>query len=140
MIGNKSLLLEGLPDDCHFACVCAMSNFETICQRLERGEITLVELKKMNKQKNQVKRLCEAITSSKKSHLFGSVVLTSLSQRLIEFERFSSRCQAYKDICKWLTDPGLPRNSIQGMLYVMWYTYLCVIPNCSFYRDCRVEP
>lgn len=116
-LGNESLLTEGLPLECRIACVCALSHFEEVCQRLERRDVSLVELRKMKENEKQVKRLCEAVTGSDKSQFSQELMLTSLSKRLEEFKHFSLRCQTYKEMRNWLANPNLPQKNIEGTEY-----------------------
>ncbi len=106
---------DGLPEDCHVVCVCASSKFEEICTRLEKANVSLMELRKMKDKEKQVQRLCEAVTGSKNSQLSYERVFCSLNQRLSEFDHFSCRRQAYLEVCKWILDPSNPKQNIVGM-------------------------
>ncbi len=117
-----SLLKEGLPEECHIACVCASSKFEEISNRLEKGNVNLKELRKMKERECQVRRLCEVVVASSQKR-----VLASLDQRLMEFSLFSSRRHAYLDICKWIIDSSVSTESISGMLSYMYVIHACCI-------------
>ncbi len=106
---------DGLPEDCRVVCVCASSKFEEICNRLEKANVSLMELRKMKGREQQVKRLCEAVTGSENSQLSYERVFRTLNQRLREFNHFSCRRQAYLEVCKWILDPSNPKQSIVGM-------------------------
>ncbi len=69
----------------------------------------------MKDRKQQVQRLCEAVTGSKNSHLSYESVFCSLNQRLKEFSHFSGRRQAYLEVCTWILDPSNPKHSVAGM-------------------------
>ena len=86
-----------------------------ICNRIEKANVSLKELHKMKDKEKQVQRLCEAVTGSKNSQLSYNRVSSSLQQRLKEFNHFSSRRQAYLEICKWILDPNNPKQSTAGM-------------------------
>ncbi len=105
----------GLPEDCRVVCVCASSKFEEICNKLEKANVSLKELRKMKDKEKQVQLLCEAVTGSRKSQLSYKRVSCSLQQRLKEFNHFSSRRQAYLEVCKWILDPRNPKQSTAGM-------------------------
>ncbi len=95
--------------------MCASSKFEEICNRLEKANVSLMELRKMKDRKQQVQRLCEAVTGSENSQLSYEKVSCSLNQRLKEFSHFSHRRQAYLEVCKWILDPSNPKQSTAGM-------------------------
>ena len=102
---------DGLPEECHVACVCASTKFEEICRRLEKGEVSLNELHRIKEKEKQVKRLCETVTGAGLSY---DAVLSILKQRLNEYNYFSSRRHTYLGICNWISDPKYPRR-IEGI-------------------------
>ena len=100
-----SLLNKGLQDECQIACLCASTKFDEICIELQQGDVSLYDLRKMKKMEMRLRRLCEAVTGQGDKKLSQKDVLECLDQRLQEFDRFSTRQQAYLDICKWIPDP-----------------------------------
>ena len=104
-LDDKRLLSEGLQDECQIACVCASTKFDEICVELQQGNVSLHDLQKMKEKEVRLRRLCEAVASQEDGKLSQEAVLECLDQRLKEFDRFSTRQQAYLDICKWIPDP-----------------------------------
>ena len=120
-LDGKRLLSEGLQPECQIACICASTKFDDICVELQQGDVSLHDLQKMKEKEVQLRRLCEAVSGPEDTEkLSQKAVLECLYQRLEEFDRFSTRQQAYLDVCKWIPDP----KCINGKLIEDLVSYL----------------
>ena len=111
--GNK--IHGGLQPECQIACVCAATKFEEICGKLKEGNIDLYDLQKMKEKQVQLRRLCEALAVQGDQNITLASVSACIEQRLDEFEKFSSRKQAYWDFCRLLP------HSIKGIIIMLGY-------------------
>ena len=95
--------MEGLSQECQIACVCAVSKFRDICEHIQSGNITVLDLHKMSTHRELVERLCKAVEDE---GLTSKVVSAVLDQRVREFLFIERRQQVYQAICNWIPDPS----------------------------------
>ena len=96
----------GLSQECEIACLCALSKFKEVCGRLRNGDITVNELKMIEKLSKNMERLCEAVTRfSAEEGLSSDALRLTLQQRLREFQTFEHYRQMYVKICDWIPSP-----------------------------------
>ena len=104
--GSNSKLKAGLPCECQFACVTALSMFQDVFDRLQIHSISITELRKIKCNLGQMKRLCEAATAQGGSgQLSYKVVDSALSQIMEEFDAFEERRSYLSHFC--LNIPGV---------------------------------
>ncbi len=64
----------------------------------------MYDLYKMKTKEVRLRSLCEAVVLQGDKKLSLNSIIACIGQRLVEFEKFSSRKQAYLDICKWMPE------------------------------------
>ena len=105
-LGSDSKLKLGLSQECEIACLCGLSKFKEVCGHLRNGDITVNELKMIEKLQKNMERLCEAVARfSKEEGLSSDALRLSLHQRLHEFQTFEHYQQMYFKICDWIPSP-----------------------------------
>ena len=106
--GSESKLKEGLPDECQVACLCALTQFQEVCGRVQSGDIPMSELRKIKGNSEQMKRLCAAATvqGDKKEgkQLSFNTVQGALQQRLKEFSSFEQKRSYLSHLCNHLSN------------------------------------
>ena len=70
--------------------MCALSQFEGMCEKISSGNITVMELELIKSKFTQMKRLCEAATAETNTSESFLVLQRNLEMRLQEFDQFSS--------------------------------------------------
>ena len=102
-IESKSKLKEGLPRECQFACLCALSKLQEICGQIQNGNITVEELHKIKSSQGQMKRLCAAAAhQDEQTELAFNAVSGALHQRLEEFQTFERNKDCLFHLCNHL--------------------------------------
>lgn len=105
IVGN-SKLKEGLPKECLMACSCAIIKLREVSEQLEIGAITILDLQKIKKMQQQMKRLCEsASTQQKKASMSGGRVtfeamISAVEQRINEFKCFKEQQGFLLHLCQ----------------------------------------
>ena len=103
--GSNSKLKAGLPDECQFACVTALSMFQDVFDRLQTHSVSITELRKIERNLGQMKRLCEAATAHKGSgQLSYKAVDSALSQTMEEFKAFKKYWSRLSHFCLNIPD------------------------------------
>ena len=109
--GSDSRVKLGLSQECEIACLCALTKFKEVCGRLQSGDITVNELKMIEKLQKNMERLCETVTRfSAEEGLSSDALRFTLKQRLREFQNFEHRRQMYVKVCDWIPSP----KQVQG--------------------------
>ena len=70
--------------------MCALSQFEGMCEKISSGNITVMELELIKSKVTQMKKLCEAATAETNTSESFLVLQRNLEMRLQEFDQFSS--------------------------------------------------
>ena len=85
-----------------------------MCERLSEGEITIGELQKIRKCRDQMKRLCSAVSSDKAGNILYNSVETAVTKRLEEWEAYERRSKLLCHLCRHLhsVDISIQGNSI----------------------------
>ena len=110
--------MKGIPEDYHTAGICAQSCLEGMCEKLSMSEITIEELKHIRKYRDQMKRLCSAVTGvgvGERNNLYRSVEM-SVSKRLEEWEAVRKRVECLHYLCQHLHSMD---NKIQGITQII---------------------
>ena len=103
--GSNSKLKAGLPDECQFACVTALSLFQDVFDRLQTHSVSITELQKIKDNLGQMKRLCGAATARKGSgQLSYKAVDSALSQIMEEFDAFEEHRSHLSHLCLNIPD------------------------------------
>ena len=82
-----------------------------MCDKLNEGEITIGELKKIRDCHDQMKRLCSAVSSDKAGNGLYNSVETAVIMRLEEWEAYERRSKLLSNLCHHLHSVDI---SIQG--------------------------
>jgi len=100
-----------MPPECSVICSQAANRFSDFYGRLMERDVSVVELHTIKNKEKLVKQLCEALAtgSDQVSH---RVVVSTLEERLSEYETFSSRLRGYKNIRGWIC--STENSSIAG--------------------------
>ena len=83
-----------------------MSLLKRVCDQLQTGKITLIDIHKISTRRELVDKLYKAVEDEQFTY---SSFLESLNQRENEFQFLVTRQKAYQSICNWL-----PESSIKG--------------------------
>ena len=99
----------GLPEEYQFVCYGAISKLEDICQKLLSGDISVLELQKIQKAQLAMKRLCAAAEvkdKSKKTRYYASydVIDRVMKQKLKEYEAFRNQQKYLLHLCRRIGD------------------------------------
>ena len=98
--GSNSKLKAGLPDECQFACITALSLFQDVFDRLQTHSVSITELRKIKCNLGQMKRLCGAATAHKSSgQLSYKAVDNALSQIMEELDAFEKHRFHLSHLC-----------------------------------------
>ncbi len=92
--------MEGLSEKCQIACVCALSKFKDICERVQSGDIIMSDLNQMGTHRYHVEKLCEAIEGEE---LSSKTVSAALDKRMQQYLFIENRRKAYIHICGWIS-------------------------------------
>ena len=102
---SNSKLKAGLPYECQFACVTALSMFKEVCDHLQKHSVSITELRKIKRNLGQMKRLCEAATAHGGSgQLSYKAVDSALSQIIEEFDAFEEHRFHLSYLCSNIPD------------------------------------
>ena len=127
---GNSKIKEGLPDDCLLACTCAMSKLDDVFMKLQAREITILDLRKIEKQQTQMRHLCEA-ASTQQNEVIKSMFVSykaTIEQRIEEFKCFKEEQGVLLHLC-------LKIHKIHGMtLFVRTYKYVCIVHDELIYK------
>ena len=100
---SKSQLKEGLPPECHLACMCAVSKLQKVCDQIVSGNVTMKELENINKHPEQMKRLCDAAATesnqTQKQQLQYKTVSNAVKERLEEYREFKGYQGRLSHLC-----------------------------------------
>lgn len=100
--GGYSKAKDGLPDNCKVACSCAISLLELVSQQLKHGDITVNELEKIEKNIEQMERLCDSVQTKSRTFVKGRVQ-TFVKHRLEEFRIFQEQLGHIQHVCLLVT-------------------------------------
>ena len=98
-----------MPQKCHIACFCALSQLEQVSRQLQRGDITVVDLQKIRTGHQQMERLCEAANSEQRKEdkseqkggqLLYDVLIHSVELRLDEFNTLEKQQGFLLNLCE----------------------------------------
>ena len=108
-------------------CLCALSQFQSICEKITTGDITISELTQINDKQSQMNKLCEAVANASESSLPSksrfptfNQLQKSLQQRLKEYEHFKEYVSVLSDFVNHLT--GI---TINGKLMIIKHIVMC---------------
>jgi len=109
--GNEPKLEEILPQECCAVHVRALFAFEVVYDHIQKHSISITEVQKIKKNKEKIKRLCEAATACKGKKKFSyRAVDSALSEITEEFSTFK-KCQSHlSHLCSHISD------TVQGKL------------------------
>ena len=89
---SKKVLQRGIPQEYDVAGMCARSCLETMCDKLQSGEVNIEDLQKVSKNREQMQRLCLAISSNKEDARYSyTSVETVVKKRLEEYTAVKRR-------------------------------------------------
>ena len=109
------MLRIGIPEQYHIAGICAQSCLEGKCEKLQSGEITIEDLHHVRDCRDQMKRLCSAVSTG--NSLYKSVE-AAVVKRLEECEALKRRVETLSHLCRQI---HCVSNKIQGMgIYCMY--------------------
>lgn len=110
---SKPVLKKGIPGEYHLAGTCAHSCLDSMCEKLSSGEITNEELEKIDENREQMKRLCLAVSSTGGggNELYLSVE-TAVSNRLEEWQKYRHRSKVLMHLCHHIRSVC---RSVQGI-------------------------
>jgi hypothetical protein len=100
---------EGLPQKCHLACFCALSQLEQVSRQLQGGDITVVDLQKIRSGQQQMERLCKAANSEQRKgdkseqnggQLSYDALIHSVELRLEEFNTLEKQQGFLQNLCE----------------------------------------
>ena len=94
------------------AGICAQSCLEGMCDKLQSGEINIEDLKKVNKNQEQMQRLCLAISSSKNGRYSYRSVETAVKKRLEEYTAVKRRKEVLSHLYRQMHS-----DKVRGMSY-----------------------
>lgn len=97
---SKPVLREGIPNQYHIAGICARSCLEGTCEKLQSGEITIEDLQNIRNYREQMKRLCSAVSSSKEGNDLYKSVEAAVAKRLEECEALKRRIEILSHLCR----------------------------------------
>ena len=108
-------------------CLCALSQFQSICEKITTGDITISELTQINDKQSQMNKLCESVATASESSLPSksqfptfNQLQKSLQQRLKEYECFKEYVSILSDFVNHLT--GITSN---GKLMIIKHFVMC---------------
>ena len=84
LLASQQEIKKGLQEDWQFIVTCALSQLEDVCSKIQSGNVTIKELEHIKSKQSQMRKLCEAVSSTQASELQGNI-----SQRLKEYEHFT---------------------------------------------------
>ena len=108
-LGGTSKAKEGLPQKCHLACFCALSQLEQVSRQLQGGDITVVDLQKIRSGQQQMERLCKAANSEQRKgdkseqkggQLSYDALIHSVELRLEEFNTLEKQQSFLQNLCE----------------------------------------
>ena len=104
MLEGKSKLKEGLSEACQLACSCAVSQLEDISRKLHAGEISILDLQKIQEKQHQMNKLCEAVVQEKEEKLDEQLrkmsMVHAMKLRLEEFSSFTKQQSLLLQLCQ----------------------------------------
>ena len=128
---------KGLSETDQHICYAAINSFKGVCSSVLDGTVTSDLLKKLKEKKEQVQKLCEAITfeSHEESgtplspdHFTYEAINTALDERLKEYNYFLEYHQKLKHICNHLDGLSIQGNYVYTCNIYIYYTYSYHIP------------
>ena len=86
------------------ACYCAISKLEEVSKQLEKGSITILDLRKIKDKQQQMKRLCESASAQQKEtnmpvEVTYERMIFTVGQRMQEFEIFKKQQGVRLHLC-----------------------------------------
>ena len=128
---------KGLSESDQHICYAAINIFKGVCCSVLDGTVTSDLLKKLKGKKEQVQKLCEAITfeshgESEKplspDYFTYEAINTALDERLKEYNHFLEYHQKLKHICNHLDGLSIQGNYVYTCNIYIYYTYSYHIP------------
>ena len=102
------------------AGMCARSCLEGMCDQLQSGEVNIADLQKVYKNREQMQRLCLAISSSEDGRYSYQSVETAVHKRLEEYKAVKRRKEVLSHLSRHIYS-----EEVQGMLQcytgIAWY-------------------
>ena len=98
--------------DWQVICMCAISILEDIVQKILTGNTSMMELRKVEKRRNQLQKVCAAVSGHEVSVNMPSVedLDACVNQRLKEFEKFCLFCEELSNILHYISCVKLQGN------------------------------
>ncbi len=109
---SKPVLREGIPDQYHIAGICAQSCLEEKCEKLQSGEVSIEDLQNVRNCRDQMKRLCSAVSNRKEGNDLFKSVEAAVSRRLEECEALRRRIEILSHLCRQI---HCVNRKVQGM-------------------------
>ena len=111
---SKPVLRRGIPEQYHITGICACSCLEGMCEKLQNGEVTIEDLHNVRSCRDQMKRLCSAVSSSKEGNdltMYKSVE-AAVTKRVEECEALRRRIEVLSHLCRQIHSVN---DKVQGM-------------------------
>ena len=116
LVKQQSFTTEGLSEDDQQICDTAYTIFTGVCSSVLDGSVTANVLKELKNKKDEVQKLCEAITSQTKQPSDNPEALNfsyesiseSLKIRLCEYSAFMEYQEKLSTLVQHLTDLNIP--------------------------------
>jgi hypothetical protein len=84
-----------------------------MCDKLQSGKISMEDLKKVNKNQDQMQRLCKAVSSSKEGSDLYRTVEAAVKKRVEEYKAVECRRKVLSDLHRQIHSIA---KKVQGML------------------------
>ena len=98
---SRDRLQSCLPDDCDLLCTCAESMLDELCSHIRDGRITMRELERIAKKRDQIERLSSVAVAASKAA--SKLFMESFDERVRQYNAFG-RCQEQlKYLCREVT-------------------------------------
>ena len=107
---SKPILQQGIPQQYDMAGMCARSCLETMCDKLLGGKVNIEDLRKVDKNREQMQRLCLAISSNEDGRYSYKSVETAVEKRLAEYTAVKRRKEVLSHLYRHVHS-----EQVQGM-------------------------
>jgi hypothetical protein len=100
MLVSKPILQQGIPEEYNLAGICAQSCLEGVCDKLQSGEVNIEDLQKVDTNREQMQRLCVAVSSNKDGRYSFKSVETAIKKRVEEYRAVKRRREVVSHLCR----------------------------------------
>ncbi len=119
---SGSKLYQGMPPECREFCLLAVSVLVNKCHQVSTGNITMNELYKITRAKEEIKRLCQAAFKGGDQAQTGQLsfkgIEAALRSRMDEFAKFEEYRGHLSHLCNHI------QLAVQGLSSVLMYYYI----------------